>query len=520
MSKIKVSSVTKGQPPCPGPAPKPIPMPRPAPTDAPRPFPPPPPFFMPGPCCPSATQVVDNITVQSLDPEKIDVVEGTYLGMKAFGIDAKTFEGIGTTGMVPAPKEGDEGKVLTSTGEWSEFVVELPQSDWKQEDSEQPDYIKNKPELAKVATTGSYNDLKDKPTIVQSDWEQNDSTKEDFIKNKPELATVATTGSYNDLKDKPTIVQSDWAQDDDTQEDFIKNKPGVYTGSDAGLVPPGTVDDHEKFLRGDGSWETVITDMPDFVGATENEDGVRGVVPAPLTGEHDKYLKGDGTWAAADAELDETSNRPVSNRAVTRALKNFGGFTKVDGTGPNHEPDVENPSSKIIYLVTVNDSPDPDHSIEWIWDEDNESWECIGTTSIQYGLVIVDETGEVTGTSMTVFVANDTYTKFEVPATVKTLVVEMGTVAVTGPVSNSMFEFTLPSDTALETVVVVDGDGIDKTALAPMSWPGTVTYQGRITNGIANIIGYSPVIYNGQWLSTNNGQIITTSTGKHIKYAI
>lgn len=308
MSKIKVSSVTKGQPPCPGPAPKPIPMPRPAPTDAPRPFPPPPPFFMPGPCCPSATQVVDNITVQSLDPEKIDVVEGTYLGMKAFGIDAKTFEGIGTTGMVPMPKDGDEGKVLTSNGEWSEFVVELPQSDWKQEDSEQPDYIKNKPELATVATTGSYNDLKDKPSIVQSDWEQNDSTKEDFIKNKPELATVATTGSYNDLKDKPTIVQSDWAQDDDTQEDFIKNKPGVYAGSDAGLVPPGTVDDHEKFLRGDGSWETVITDMPDFIGATENEDGVRGVVPAPQAGDQNKFLCGNGSWADVENTRECTVN--------------------------------------------------------------------------------------------------------------------------------------------------------------------------------------------------------------------
>lgn len=268
MSKIKVSSVTKGQPPCPGPAPKPIPMPRPAPTDAPRPFPPPPPFFMPGPCCPSATQVVDNITVQSLDPEKIDVVEGTYLGMKAFGIDAKMFEGIGTTGMVPAPKEGDEGKVLTSTGEWSEFVVELPQSDWNQKDSEQPDYIKNKPELAKVATTGS----------------------------------------YNDLKDKPTIVQSDWAQDDDTQEDFIKNKPGVYAGSDAGLVPPGTVDDHEKFLRGDGSWETVITDMPDFIGATETEDGVRGVVPAPQAGDQNKFLCGNGSWADVENTRECTVN--------------------------------------------------------------------------------------------------------------------------------------------------------------------------------------------------------------------
>lgn len=278
-------------------------------------------------------------------------------------------------------------------------------------------------------------------------------------------------------------------------------------------------DDCKEFMYGDGTKNNPLG-INDFEGASENNDGISGTVPAPLTGDQDKYLKGDGTWAEADAELDETSNRPVSNRAVTLALKNFGGFTKVDGTGPNHEPDVEKPSSKLIYLVTVNDSPDPDHSIEWIWDEDNESWECIGTTSIQYGLIITEVEGDISGTTMNVHVDNDTYTKFDVPATIKTLVIEMGNIATTGPVSNAMFEFTLPSNTVLETVVVVDCDGIDKTALAPMSWPGTVTYQGRITNGIANIIGYSPVIYNGQWLSTNDGQIITTSTGKHIKYAI
>ena len=237
MSKIKVSSVTKGQPPCPGPAPKPIPMPRPAPTDAPRPFPPPPPFFMPGPCCPSSTQVVDNITVQSLDQEKIEVVEGSYLGMKAFGIDAKTFEGIGTTGMVPPPQEGDEDKVLTSNGEWSDFIIEIPQSDWAQEDDTQVDYIKNKPELAKVATTGSYNDLTDKPVILQSDWAQTDSGK----------------------------------------EDYIKNKPGEYAGSAAGLVPHGTLGDQEKFLRGDGQWadvdntsECTANDMDAWIREVEN----------------------------------------------------------------------------------------------------------------------------------------------------------------------------------------------------------------------------------------------------------
>ncbi len=48
--------------------------------------------------------------------------------------------------------------------------------------------------LAAVASTGSYNDLSNKPTIpaaqIQSDWSQTDSTKLDYIKNKPTIPTV------------------------------------------------------------------------------------------------------------------------------------------------------------------------------------------------------------------------------------------------------------------------------------------------------------------------------------------
>lgn len=40
---------------------------------------------------------------------------------------------------------------------------------------------------------------------VQADWTETDSTKLDYIKNKPNLATVATSGNYNDLSNKPTI---------------------------------------------------------------------------------------------------------------------------------------------------------------------------------------------------------------------------------------------------------------------------------------------------------------------------
>lgn len=80
--------------------------------------------------------------------------------------------------------------------------------------------------LATVATSGDYDDLTNKPTIpaaqIQSDWDQSDNTQVDFIKNKPTLgtmaaesasnytptsglATVATTGSYPDLHNRPTI---------------------------------------------------------------------------------------------------------------------------------------------------------------------------------------------------------------------------------------------------------------------------------------------------------------------------
>lgn len=61
--------------------------------------------------------------------------------------------------------------------------------------------------LAQVATSGSYNDLINKPFIpaaqVNSDWNAGSGLPQ--ILNKPSLAAVATSGSYVDLGSKPTI---------------------------------------------------------------------------------------------------------------------------------------------------------------------------------------------------------------------------------------------------------------------------------------------------------------------------
>lgn len=61
----------------------------------------------------------------------------------------------------------------------------------------------------------------------------------------------------------PKQEQSDWAQDDDTKSDYIKNKPGVFKGATVtvagrmGFVPAPTKTDHDKFLKGDGTWADV-----------------------------------------------------------------------------------------------------------------------------------------------------------------------------------------------------------------------------------------------------------------------
>ena len=44
---------------------------------------------------------------------------------------------------------------------------------------------------------------------VQSNWNETDSTADAYIKNKPTLATVATTGDYDDLSNKPDVATAE-----------------------------------------------------------------------------------------------------------------------------------------------------------------------------------------------------------------------------------------------------------------------------------------------------------------------
>ena len=148
----------------------------------------------------------------------------------------------------------------------------------------------NASSLATVATSGSYTDLANKPTIpavqVNSDWNAGSGVSQ--ILNKPALAAVATSGSYTDLTNKPTIP----------------------TVSDATTTSKGIVQ-----LAGDLAGTATTPTVP----------GLAGKEPTVAAGTTGQYYRGDKTWQTLDktavglANVDNTSdlNKPISTATQT-----------------------------------------------------------------------------------------------------------------------------------------------------------------------------------------------------------
>ena len=52
-------------------------------------------------------------------------------------------------------------------------------------------------------------------------------------------------------------IQPDWSQNDDTKLDYIKSKPATFIGESVGLVPSSPANETNKYLKSDGSWDTI-----------------------------------------------------------------------------------------------------------------------------------------------------------------------------------------------------------------------------------------------------------------------
>lgn len=242
------------------------------------------------------------------------------------------------------------------------------QADWTQTDSTAVDYIKNKPTLATVATTGDYDDLTDKPSLatvattgdyddltnkptipaaqVQSDWSQTDNTQKDYIKNKPTLATVATSGSYADLSNKPSIPtktsnlinDSNFVSDANyvhTDNNFTSSEKtklsGIATGAEVNVQANWNETDNtsDAYIQNKPTLATVAT-SGDYDDLTDKPN----LATVATSGDYDD-LTNKPTIPAAQVNSDWNSSSGVSqilNKPTLATVATSGAYSDLSGT--------------------------------------------------------------------------------------------------------------------------------------------------------------------------------------------
>ena len=160
---------------------------------------------------------------------------------------------------------GNVTNVIESvSGGLQEQINNIPaqvQSDWDEDDSSQPSYINNKPDLSIYAThdevvnavSGASGNIinyvneqiGEIPAQVQSDWAEDDSEDLAYIKNKPDLSVYATINDVNAVTAliPEAQVQSNWTEVDTNDPSYILNKPNeleLVAGNNINIVVSGT----------------------------------------------------------------------------------------------------------------------------------------------------------------------------------------------------------------------------------------------------------------------------------------
>lgn len=166
----------------------------------------------------------------------------------------------------------------------------------------------NSSSLSTVATSGSYNDLTNKPTIpaaqVNSDWNASSGVAQ--ILNKPTLATVATSGSYNDLSDKPVIpagVTVDQTLDTSSTNAIANSAVATALNSKA---DSSALSDYATT----SAMNTALAGKQDTLTAGTGITITNNVISAT----------GGGSQITVDSALSSTSTNPVQNAVIYAAI--------------------------------------------------------------------------------------------------------------------------------------------------------------------------------------------------------
>ena len=151
-----------------------------------------------------------------------------------------------------------------------------------------------------TSSTNAFIDLTDSndPANVNSvEFKAGPLTYDSLASNAPVVSYTAPSGA---TPAKITVgalvpIQPDWSQTDDTALDYIKSKPATFGGESVGLVPSSPANETTKYLKSDGSWDTIS--IPSSI---DDLDDVDTTTSAPSPGNILKWdstaNSGSGAW--------------------------------------------------------------------------------------------------------------------------------------------------------------------------------------------------------------------------------
>lgn len=223
--------------------------------------------------------------------------------------------------------------------------------------------------LAAVASSGSYTDLSNTPSIpaaqIQADWNQTNTSALDYIQNKPTIPTVndATYSIKTDVSGTETTV-SDFTANQSTADSitFVQGSNVTLTpdaangkitiaatdttysdfaGSTHGLVPGASSGDAGKFLKADGSWDTPASG---------------GTVTSVAAGNGLKTADGNAITSSGTILLDEDVNTTAIASPENFSGKKYNGVFSVDTSQTIAVTGNANPKFReVIYLIYNED---------------------------------------------------------------------------------------------------------------------------------------------------------------------
>ena len=241
------------------------------------------------------------------------------------------------------------------------------QSDWTQTDTTDPSYIKHKPDLSQYATEQELNDYYDKGEVdgmlnnkvdtstLNSDY-YNKNTVNNLLDAKADtsdLSQVATSGSYNDLTNKPDLTQYATHSELNAKQDELVSGSNIKTINNQSILGSGNID-----IQGGGGTYTAgknINITNNVISTTDDIDA--GTITA-----EDIKIKETESGTVHYVRWYDTVNRYLADQAMAGTEMRIGDQWYTYG------------NKGTLYIDTQNDGVITISYTEWEIDTNPPSW--------------------------------------------------------------------------------------------------------------------------------------------------